>query len=197
MLLARIELKSSATGTAGQWNTELGRPENSILFAPIDPPRTLPSDTCSSWNEFKAWASQVRTDHDAVSFRGHGNREFKLQTTLHRMGRCRLDRFCTDELPEFSNHAEALLQMQFKLGDGDDFSTVLGLAQHHGLPTPMLDWTGSPYVAAFFAFSDALDSLGTRPDATHVRVYALNRKFVDALKFPVVRFHRSGRISLT
>ena len=37
------------------------------------------------------------------------------------------------------------------------------------------DWTLSPYIAAFFAFSDAIESAGTRPDATHVRVFALTR----------------------
>lgn len=53
---------------------------------------------------------------------------------------------------------------------------LICLMQHYGAPTRVLDWTSSPYIAAYFAFASAASLGDTDDDRQRCAIYILNAK---------------------
>jgi hypothetical protein len=149
-----------------------------------------------SWEEFISKLNLLQEERDqrannskiSVSqllFRGQGNSEWELKTTLERAGKVNVSlleyyklisrtqpqietftgqRWKTPTVPRFENW----------LAKNDSIMGLLShpayeylvYLRHHGFPSPLLDWTQSPFVAAYFAFHRPNDS------AKNVSIYA-------------------------
>src|SRR5450830_40151 len=123
-----------------------------------------------SWEEFNGWLNTQSEQIDLV-FRGQKNSQWKLKTSFHRTGRFDLLRYGNEDVPRLNHYLVSLLNKSFKANDPIEHGALLNLAQHHGFPTPLLDWTESPYIGAFFAFSD----LPKGEDDGFVRLFTFNR----------------------
>ena len=111
-------------------------------------------------------------------FRGHASSHWNLESTLARRGEIgmpilRYMQNCSSARRLSGNYSPASIpfdeQTSFKYEDlNPNFPNYeyLAFLRHHGFPSPLLDWTESPYIAAFFAFR----SLPPDGSAT-VRVY--------------------------
>jgi len=107
-----------------------------------------------SWQEFKvALMDELYPDGFEKSrfiFRGQSNSDWELKSSFDRL----FDnvQVANEILNEFKQDCEKYdFYNSIILNDS---MSIMALGQHFGLPTRLLDWSFSPYIAAFFAFSD-------------------------------------------
>ncbi len=109
----------------------------------------------SVWQDYKNFIGESIDVLDAFMFRGQSNPNWDLTTTFHRAGGTNLEDYLNRILPEMSDRIETWDNKPRNLKDVNELASFLAYLQHHGFPTPLLDWTSSPYIAAYFAFEGA------------------------------------------
>lgn len=108
---------------------------------------------------FDSWDPIIHRHRSPYIFRGVSSRDYDLRTGLQRhLGDVSLLNQIHSSLTPL-RHERAMLRNFRKYAHrdaspGESIWNWLSVAQHHGLPTRLLDWTFSPYAAVFFATSN-------------------------------------------
>lgn len=130
-----------------------------------------------SWEEFKLEASAQLEKYRGYIYRGQGNSEWLLSTTMHRTGQLPTHNdfliYFENMLPFVQEPVEAWDGSRRDLDDPFQLAEFLAFLQHHGFPTPLLDWTYSPFIAAYFAF-EGVNHFS--PQYEKVAIYSFNQE---------------------
>lgn len=143
-----------------------------------------------TWTDFKSQIRALRPNEDdsgcsQLLFRGHGSEDWELETTLDRSMHSdsvrdyyhlilrikpEIEAFTGRTWPDDPNLSkldQTLLDYDacsLALLKGQPHYAYMAFLRHHGFPSPLLDWSSSPFVAAYFAFEN--------PVSDNVAIYA-------------------------
>lgn len=127
----------------------------------------------SSWENFISVANTFQQYKDYI-YRGEQCVGWKLESKFDRdrrqqnYQRQRRSAVLELHLRKFKTIAPKYINCEVQKTNDDWWA----LGQHHGLRTPLLDWTECPFIAAFFAFANNDAQMQTK----YRVVYALNKE---------------------
>lgn len=124
----------------------------------------------TSWKYFHDYVRQEMLEFDHYVWRGQRESTWGLESSLDRLLRSRPrsqhQRLAAEHAQRFKLAVRGRRGSNPARLETEDEWWALG--QHHGLATPLLDWTASPFVALYFAFEDP-----QRPASGERAVWAL------------------------
>ena len=133
--------------------------------------------TLSSWNDFSEFIDTEMLDYKNYIYRGHKSEKWLLEPTLNRLVKSKtkasLKEIRDEHLLKFRYALRGRIKDSVKYKDEDE---LWALGQHNGLATPLLDWTSSPYVAAYFSLIEPREEDG------YSFVYTINENSIDEFR---------------
>lgn len=150
----------------------------------------IPVTRIENWRDFTLLLDNDffnRADTQLV-FRGHRRYDWSMTPTLGRLAPSGIitQRLADTQLALFRQAIRGRTTDHVLLVDEEQEDELWSIGQHHGLMTPLLDWTYSPYVALFFAFLK--EDQNDENDNPYRVVHVLNKSFVaDDDKCPDIR----------
>jgi hypothetical protein len=137
-----------------------------------------------TWGAFKNYVNNI--ERKRYIFRGQEDSAWRLRTSFFRTGRANIERYVIDDVADLQKTLSGIMQYPFDLGNRFQYGAFINLVQHHGYPTPLLDWTWSPYVVAFFAFRN-IRMNAQFGKTKKVRIFKLD--FVEWNKLPRLKVY--------
>jgi hypothetical protein len=157
------------------WVTNIGTSGSAdIAKSKADQPSTCQPLAISTWEDFKKYVTGL--EQFRFIYRGQTN-TWRLRSPFHRTGRGDMRNFFLQDVPVLHRSLSARTKHVFNLTDPLQNAAFLNMVQHHGYPTPLLDWTYSPFVAAYFAYQRVrkADAAKAKPD-NKVRIFVFDAK---------------------
>lgn len=143
----------------------------------------------NTWEEFAQALADLRREHldaglhasSAPLFRGQENSRWMLSTTLDRIREGMLFSDYYRRIAKIRPQIESLTNRDWPIPGYPEVERLsrnyqeldqllwvgprpayayMAYLRHHGFPSPLLDWTRSPYIAAYFAFKNVGENSG-------------------------------------
>ena len=125
----------------------------------------------NNWQDFRDFINSSVNNNQIFFYRGQMDPSWKLQTSFHRLTEhtnLTISEYIDIVLTKLQYHFIAKENEMIDFQNPNDFGAFLAKIQHHGFPTPLLDWTLSPYIATYFALRE-VDL--NRPQVSHVKIF--------------------------